>query len=164
MEEVNINTLLTLVRLGVIALSGQKDGLIAARMTDHLRENHAFGGRRIERRVPTKDAVVTMALYMALEYKDSRNDDDDDDDEEDNDDESKKSCTLEKWRKNLSDMWHNLLSQVDAGLKVGNAYHKYCAKRNSWPKVQASTVRRDASPRRTGGLRGQDAASAGKAD
>ncbi|KAG7536488.1 Translation protein SH3-like domain superfamily [Arabidopsis suecica] len=29
---------------------------------------------------------------------------------------------------------------------------------------QASTVRRDASPRRTGGLRGQDAASAGKAD
>ncbi|KAG7532776.1 Translation protein SH3-like domain superfamily [Arabidopsis thaliana x Arabidopsis arenosa] len=91
-------------------------------------------------------------------------------------------CTLEKWRTNLSDMWHNLLSQVDAGLKAGNAYH---VKRNSWPKVrgvamnpvehphggvnhqhigQASMVRRDASPRRTGGLRGQDAASAGKAD
>ncbi|EFH38647.1 hypothetical protein ARALYDRAFT_920799 [Arabidopsis lyrata subsp. lyrata] len=80
-------------------------------------------------------------------------------------------------------MWHNLLSQVDAGLKAGNAYHKYHVKRNSWRKVrgvamnpvehfhgggnhqhigQASTVRRDASPRRTGGLRGQDAASVGK--
>ncbi|EFH39849.1 hypothetical protein ARALYDRAFT_356646 [Arabidopsis lyrata subsp. lyrata] len=79
--------------------------------------------------------------------------------------------------KELELMWHNLLSQVDAGLKGGNAYHKYRVKRNSWPKVrgvamnpvehphgggnhqhigQASTVRRDASPRtrRTGGLRG----------
>ncbi|CAL9224113.1 unnamed protein product [Arabidopsis halleri] len=41
MEEVNINTLLTLVRLGVIAPPGQKDGLIAARMTDHLKGQDA---------------------------------------------------------------------------------------------------------------------------
>ncbi|KAH0856974.1 hypothetical protein HID58_085235 [Brassica napus] len=69
-------------------------------------------------------------------------------------------------------------------LKAGNAYHKYRAKRNSWPKHphgggnhqhigHASTVRRDAPPgqkvgliaaRRTGRLRGQAAASAAKAD
>ncbi|EFH39851.1 predicted protein [Arabidopsis lyrata subsp. lyrata] len=61
----------------------------------------------------------------------------------------------------MATMWHNLLSQVDAGLKAvehphGGVNHQHIG--------QASTVRRDASPRRTGGLRGQDAASAGKAD
>lgn len=77
-------------------------------------------------------------------------------------------------------------------LKAGRAYHKYKAKRNSWPKVRgvamnpvehphgggnhqhighASTVRRDAPPgqkvgliaaRRTGRLRGQQAVQVGK--
>ncbi|KAG7532783.1 hypothetical protein ISN45_Aa08g004430 [Arabidopsis thaliana x Arabidopsis arenosa] len=116
MEEVNINTLLALVRLGVIAPPGQKDGLIAARMTDHLRATTSVEfkspGRAKTTLVWSWDCLSQrimplvvgelrrsghhvsfemMALYLALEYKDSRNDDDDDDDEEDKDDESKKS-------------------------------------------------------------------------
>merc|ERR1712203_318274 len=94
-------------------------------------------------------------------------------------------------KKVLSSTCRAMVGQVAGGgrgekpmLKAGTAYHKYKAKRNSWPKVRgvamnpvehphgggnhqhighASTVRRDASPgkkvgliaaRRTGRLRG----------
>ncbi|CAL9242028.1 unnamed protein product, partial [Arabidopsis halleri] len=64
--------------------------------------------------------------------------------------------------KELELMWHNLLSQV-RGAAMNPVEHPHGGG-NHQHIGQASTVRRDASPRtrRTGGLRGQDAASVGK--
>ncbi|XP_058782511.1 large ribosomal subunit protein uL2z-like [Vicia villosa] len=51
-------------------------------------------------------------------------------------------------------------------LKAGNAYHKFKVKRNYWPKVRGAPHGQKVAliaAKRTG-LRGQDAASAAKAD